>query len=116
MLESSSEQDIAVQRPVIIVRGAAIVADAAFQLAADLHNADGTVGAGKGVFALFGGQVGVQVFQLLGGDKGRFTGQADGFQLRELPAQLVRGGADGIHNVAHSFLQERQGAVLGGDH
>ena len=109
------EQNIAVQRPVIIVRGTAIVADAAFQLAADLHDADGAMGAGKGVFALFGGQVGVQVFQLLGGDKGRLTGQADGFQLRELPAQLVRSGANGIHNIAHGFLQKGQGAVLRGD-
>jgi len=62
-----------------------------------------------------GGQVGVQVFQLLGGDKGWLTGQADGFQLRELPAQLVRSGANGIHNIAHGFLQKGQGAVLRGD-
>ena len=47
------EEDVAVQRPIVVVGGAAVVGLAALELAADLHDADGAVLLGKGVLALF---------------------------------------------------------------
>ena len=39
----------------------------------------------------------------------------DIFQLWELPAQLIRGRADSIHNIPHSVLQKVQRALVGGN-
>ena len=88
---------------------------AALQLAADLHDEDGAVLLGKGVFPLLGRQAGVQILQLLAGHEGDLAAQA-GVQVRELPFQLVQRGADGVHDVLHRVLQKFRGAVLGGDH
>ena len=110
------EEDIAVQRPIVIVGGTAVVGLAALELAADLHNADGAVLLGIGVLALFRGEIGVYIFQLLGRDKRHFAAKVDViFQFRELPAQLVRGRADRIHNIPYSLLQKFQRALVGGD-
>ena len=110
------EEDIAVQRPIVIVGGTAVVGLAALELAADLHDADGAVLLGIGVFALFRGEVWVYIFQLLGRDKRHFAAKVDIiFQFRELPAQLVRGRADRIHNIPYSLLQKFQRALVGGD-
>ena len=108
------EEDIAVQRPIVIVGGTAVVGLAALELAADLHNADGAVLLGIGVLALFRGEIGVYIFQLLGRDKRHFAAKVDViFQFRELPAQLVRGRADRIHNIPYSLLQKFQRALVG---
>ncbi len=57
---------------------------AAFQIVADFHQEGGGVGPHKSVFPLFGGLVRVQVFQLLGRDKGHMGAvQRESFQLGE---------------------------------
>ena len=89
---------------------------AAFQLAADLHNADRAVRAGNDVFALLGGLVGVEILQLLRCKEGHVTVQADDLQRGELPAQLVGRCAHSVHDIAHGFLQKFQRAVFLGDH
>ena len=109
------EQNIAVQRPVVIVRGTAVVLDAAFQLAANLHDAHRFVLLHKGILPLLGGQVGVTILQLLRGDEHHIPAQRDFFQLGELPAQLIRSGAHRVHDVPHRVLQEGEGALLFGD-
>ena len=109
------EENIAVQRPVIVVRGTAVVGFAALQLASDLHDADGAMLLGKSILALFGGKVGVPIFQFLGGDKGHVAAQVDVFQFGELPSQLIRGRTDGVHDIPHSVLQKVQRALVSGD-
>ena len=70
----------------------------------------------KGVLPLLGGEVGVQVLQLLRGDEGHLTGQLrqDG-QLGEHRAQEGLGVPQRAHNGPDGVLQIVQIAVLGGD-
>lgn len=64
------EEDVAVQGPVVVVRGAAVVGLAGLQSAADLHEEGGGVVLDPVVLPLLGGGVGPQVLQLLAGDEG----------------------------------------------
>ena len=64
------EQQVAVQIPVVVVGCAAVVGLAGAQRAADLHQEHRVVLLHKGVLPFLGGQVGVQILQLLGGDEG----------------------------------------------
>ena len=105
------EQKVAVQAPVVIIRGAAVVGLAALQLAADLLDEDGAVLLGKGVFPLFGGKVRPAVLQLLAGDKGHLPAQAAG-ELGKLPFQFVQSGADGVDDVLHRGVQILPGALV----
>ena len=63
------EEDVAVQAPVVIVRGAAVVGLAGAQRPANLHDAGSGVLPNIGVFPLGWGQVRVHVLQLLSRDK-----------------------------------------------
>ena len=64
------EQQIAVQIPVVIVGGTAVMGLTALQRSADLHQEGGAVLLHKGVLTLLRGQVRVLVLQLLRGDEG----------------------------------------------
>ena len=68
------EQQVAVQVPVVVVGGAAVVGLAALQGSTDLHQEGGAVLLYKSVLALLRGQVRVLVLQLLGSDKGHVGG------------------------------------------
>ena len=110
------EQDVAVQRPVIIVGCAPVVGLATLEPAADLHDADGSMLFGKGILALLRREVRVPVLELLRRDKCHLAAQVDVvFQLGELPAQLVRRCADSVHDVPHGLLQKFQRALVGSD-
>ena len=86
------------------------------QLAADADEEGDGMLPDKGVLPLLGGEVGVQVLQLLRGDEGHLTGQLrqDG-QLGEHRAQEGLGVPQRAHNGPDGVLQIVQIAVLGGD-
>ena len=103
------EQDVAVQRPVVVVGGPAVVGLAgALQRAADLHEEHGVVFPADGVLPLFGGQVGPAVLQLLGGYEVHLPIQL-GVQGGEGDLQgvvgLTDGGYDGAHRLAEIILR-----------
>ena len=107
------EQQVAVQLPVVVVRGAAVVGFAALERGTDLHQEGGAVLLHEGVLALLRGQVGVFVFQLLGGDEGH-VGAVQGqlLQLGEHGMQVHLGGAHSGHDGAHHALEVGFVAVL----
>ena len=72
------------------------------------------MGAQEGGLPLAGGEVRIQVLQLLGGDKDDIPVQLH-TQLGESPAQSVAGVADRAHDGTDGVLQEIDGAVLTGD-
>ena len=84
---------------------------AASQLPADLHQENGLVLPADGVFPLLGGQVGVFVFQLLGGDEGHIPAQL-GFQAGEGHIQGIGSFTDGADNVTNGSLQVFEGPVF----
>ena len=70
------EQDIAVQRPIIVVRRTAVVRLAGFQLAADLRQQHGAMLFEERIFTIAGhGDIGEHVLQFLCGDGGQFAAQ-----------------------------------------
>ena len=110
------EQQVPVQRPIVIVRRAAVVRPAGAQHPADAHNKDRAVLLGKGVFALFGRFFGPAVFQLLrGGERHRMV-QPNGLQIGEFPLQFVQRAAHGLHNALHGVAQCFGAALGAGDH
>ena len=64
------EENVAVEIPVVVVGGAAIVGLAAFEFAADALDEDGFLLGTDAVFTLFGGELRPAILQLLGGDEG----------------------------------------------
>ena len=109
------EENIAVQIPVVVVRSPAVVGLSGAELAADLHDAGGFVLAHIGVFPLgAGGQLGVPVFQLLGGDEADLPAQFCA-QLGVADVESVVGGADGLDDGPDNQLQEIQIPVFRGD-
>ena len=76
---------------------------AAFQLAANLLDKHGLVLFGDDALPLLGGELGVHVLQLLGGDEEHVPAQV-GVQAGELPFQLVQRAADGADNAADGVL------------
>ena len=97
------EEQVAVQAPVIVVGGAAVVGLAASQLAADLLDEHGPVLFGDDALPLLGGELGVHVLQLLGGEEEHIPAQV-GVQAGKLPLQLVQSAADGADNPADGVL------------
>ena len=89
------EEDVAVQGPVVVVGGAAVVGLAGLQSAADLHEEGGGVVLDPVVLPLLGGGVGPQVLQLLAGDEGYIP-----LDLRQ-DAQLGEDGLQGLLGVGH---------------
>ena len=79
------EEDVAVEGPVVVVRGASVVAVPAFESLADLHEEYRLMGAQEGGLPLAGGEVRIQVLQLLGGDEGH------------LPVDEGQDGELGVH-------------------
>ena len=109
------EENVAVQIPVVIVGGAAVVGLAGAEKSADLHDAGSLMLPDKGVFPLGTGfQTGIHVFQLLRGDEGDLPAQL-GAQLGEADVQAVVGVADGTHDGADDELQEVQIPVFPGN-
>ena len=109
------EQDVAVERPVVVVGGAAVVGLAGSQPAADLHDQRGAVLPQERVLPVPGlGQVGVHVLQLLGGDAGHVPVQLD-VDAGEFPAQAVGDVHHAVHDLLSGALQIVQVAVLAGD-
>lgn len=68
-------ENIAVQRPIVIVGRASVVLVARFKLAAYLHKENRAVLFSRLVFALLGGEVGIFVLKLLRGDKSDLFGE-----------------------------------------
>ena len=109
------EEDVAVELPVIIVGGAAVVGLAGAELAADLHDAGGAVLLDEGLLTLgASGQVGVHILQCLGGDEGHFPAQV-GVKLGIADLQPVVGVADGTDDGTDDELQVLGIAVVTGD-
>ena len=107
-------QNIAVERPVVIVGRASVVGLAGFQLAADLHEKHRMMLAQDRVFALLGGLVGIQVLQLLGRDEEDLAVQLR-VKARESDAEGVIRLADRADNVAHGALEIGNVAVFARD-
>ena len=107
-------QNIAVERPVVIVRRAPVVGLAGAELAADLHEEHCVMLAHDGVFALLGREVGVFVLQLLRGDE-KYLAVELGMQAREGDAQRIVRLDDGADDVAHRALEIGDVAVTGVD-
>ena len=102
------EQQVAVQIPVVVVGGAAIVGLAALEGSTDLHQEGGAVLLDDGILPLLRGQVGVLILQLLGGDEGDVGGvERQILQLGEHGVQVHLGGTDRRHDGAHDVLQIR---------
>ena len=104
------EEQVTVERPIVVVGGAVAVRLAGFQLAADLHDEHGLVLLGKFMLPSLGGQIGVEIFQLLRGDEGHLVAQL-GAQLGVGVLQLLVDGADGVNDGAHGLLEILQRAV-----
>ena len=66
--------NVTVERPVVLVGSSAVVRLAALQLAADLREEDSSVFLCRKVFAFLGCLVGITVFKLLCGDKCNILG------------------------------------------
>ena len=108
-------KDIAVEGPIVIVRGAAVVGLAgALEVVADLHEEHGMVLLTNGVLPLSGGLIGPAVLQLLGGDEIDLPVQL-GVQAGESDLQGVIGLAYGAHDSANGLAQVVLVAVLPGD-
>ena len=102
------EQQVAVQLPVVVVGGAAVVGLAALEGSADLHQEGGAVLLDDGILPLLRGQAGILILQLLGGDEGDVGGvERQILQLGEHGVQVHLGGADRRHDGAHDVLQIR---------
>ena len=100
------EQQVAVQIPVVVVGGAAVVGLAALEGSADLHQEGGAVLLDDGILPLLRGQAGVLILQLLGGDEGDVGGvERQILQLGEHGVQVHLGGTDRRHDGAHDVLQ-----------
>ena len=109
------EKDVAVQVPVIIVRGTTVMGFAGAKLAADLHNAGGLMIAKIRRLPLRAGfQVGIQVFQFLGGDEGNLPAQF-GAQLGVADMEPIIGIAYCPDNGSHNQLQVVQIPVFPGN-
>ena len=110
------QQDVPVQRPVVIVGGPAVVGPARLQLAADAHEEGGGVVLHPGVLPLLGGQVGPAVLQLLGGDEGHLgVHQGQGGELRVHRPDGGLGVGHRLDDGAHRLLQKGLVPVPGGD-
>ena len=102
------EQQVAVQIPVVVVGGAAVVGLAALEGSADLHQEGGAVLLDDGILPLLRGQAGILILQLLGGDEGDVGGvERQILQLGEHGVQVHLGGTDRRHDGAHDILQIR---------
>ena len=99
-------QQVAVQVPIVIVGGAAVVGPAGLQRPADAHKEGGGVVLHIGVLPLLRGQVGVQVLQLLGREEGNIGRQLGQYrQLGEHRAQERLGVRQRPHDGTHRLLQ-----------
>ena len=99
------EEDIAVQVPVIVVRGAAVMGLAGAELPADLHDAGGVVFLHIGLFPLGAGlQIRIHILQCLGGDEGDLPVQL-GAKLGKPDMEAVIGIADGPDDGTDDELQ-----------
>ena len=108
------EHQVAVQGPVVVVRGAAVVGLAAFQFAADADDDGGGMLFDEGVLSLLAGESGVEVLQLLGGDEGHVPVQIQ-LDLGVHAFDGREGGADGVDDVRDGPLQLVNGPHIGGD-
>ena len=109
------KQDVAVQAPVVIVRGAAVMGLAAAQRAADLHEEYGAVFLCGDVFAFFGGLVRILILQLLGGNEGdgvRQFGLDMGIVCADKTFSLAEGQVDPVDDVPQELLIPFGGAMM----
>ena len=107
-------ENVAVEGPVVIVGGTAVMLFAGSQLAADLHEEHGVVLGADGVLPLLGGLVRPAVLQLLGGDEVHLPVQLYP-QAGEGHIQRVAGFAHGGNDGPDGGLQIRLVPVLPGD-
>ena len=107
------EKDITVERPVVIVRSAAVVLPSGFQGPADAHDKGRTVLLQPDILALSRAEIGVAVFQLLGCDKGDVALQlAQDLKLGVNGLNRILGVADSRHDIHDGELQIVQIAVF----
>ena len=101
------KQDVSVQAPVIIVRGAAVMGLAAAEGAAYLHEEYGAVFLCGDVFAFFRGFVRIFILQLLGGNEGdgvRQFGLDMGIVGADKAFSLAEGQVDAVDDVPQELL------------
>src|SRR5699024_7433778 len=108
------DQDIAVERPVIIIRRAAIMRDAAFQLIADLHDTGAAMCLSKFIFALFRRQMRILILKFLRSDE-RDLFFDDWFKILKYLAQLLLCLLQRLHDLFHRLLQMLERAVFRAD-
>ena len=107
-------ENVAVELPVVVIRGPSVVLDAGGKGLADLHQKHGVVLLTDGPLPLGGGEAGIAVLQLLGGDEVHVPAGPEGEDGIGVP-QSRRGVADAAYDVPHGVFQIRDGAVLEGD-
>ena len=98
------EENIAVQFPIIVVRGTTAMRLSGAKYSANLHDAGSMMITNIGIFPFVGIQIGIQVLQFLGGYK-RYIGVQLGVQLRIANLKTVVGIADGSDNGPNDQLQ-----------
>ena len=101
-------QNVAVQLPVVIVGGTAVMGLAALQLVADAHDEHRLIESTNSVFPLLGGQVGPGVLQLLRGDEENIVGQGEIHT-----GELIAGGAGGLLESTVDLLDGLDQIFLG---
>ena len=105
------EDYVAVERPVVIVRGSPVVALAAFERRAYLHQKNGAVALRYGVLPLFRRIIRELVLQFLGRDEGDFL-RKKRFYTGKASAELELGLLERLINVFHSYLERMEVPLL----
>ena len=104
------EQQIAVERPVVVVGRPKVVRLTGVQSAANAHDKRGWMLANKQIFSLLRRLGRVEVLQLLRGYKGNFATEL-GVELGIVPLELVERAADCLDNATGGVFQ-RVGVAL----
>ncbi len=110
-------QNVAVEGPVIVVGGPAVVGAAGLEGPADLHEKGGGMVLHPGVLPLLWSERREAVLQLLCGDKGDLAADAgQGGELGKHGPDRGLGLADGVHDGGYGPLEIFQVPVPGGEH
>jgi len=108
------EQDVAIELPVVIVGGAAVVRLAVGQPIADLEDENGLVAPADGILARFRRQVRIEVEELLRCDEGDIVRQL-ALKRRVIADQVVLDPAQAGEDLAHDGFERVAVAVFAAD-
>ena len=110
------EENVAVERPVVVIGRAAVVRFAGAQLAADLHDQRGLMLLQIFIFALTAfWNVRIHVLQLLRGNGAHLAAEA-GMNAGILAVQAHADIADAVHDLLRGAFERIERAILSADH